>query len=309
MDLYDIIKKNYNFKPLTINSVVNSYNVFIKRSNLITNPNNITFKNIKDYIESIENINVRRTKLYGIMIVLNVLIKNKIKLLKQISNYYNEIRYETMNKLDVNEKQKKIYNSGTINFKTIEKQYEKYLPYFNELNKKNVDKWGKKAYKFIILLFYLKLPILRPSEYVSLSWFKKDPNYIDLHKKIIVLTKTKTSDKIKNRIITIPNEVVEILLKWRTLNKGGVFFENEKMISPNTFTKKIIYLFGINNNYFRRLYIQENINKVNRTEMACNMGHSVKTQELVYNNLTTKQDYINLIKQLTEELKQFKLKG
>ena len=147
----------------------------------------------------------------------------------------------------------------------------------------------------LILLLYTEIPPIR-NDYAQMKVYYnkevKGENYIHLKKKLIFLSKYKTSKTYGEKQIEIPAKVVKIVRRWVDITGNEYLLINIRDRNPmtnNGLTKYLNKIFKpkkVSTTLLRKLYLSEKYPVIhNRKDMkkdAYIMGHSLETQQGIY---------------------------
>jgi len=212
-------------------------------------------------------------------------------------------RYDKLvNQLKAKRESEQVYKEpsekDTANVVT-EDELDQTLDKFNRLaGEKPQDK--AIALKQLVVTLYTKIPPLRPQDYVNTKFVDKDPeasNYVDLAKKELVLTEGKTMKGRDARVIKLPDEVVTVMQRVKSLFDSEWLIpmvkDAAKPMSGSGFTHFLERVIGkslgpdnVGASRLRNLYVSRlddtDATADERKEAARVMGHSVGTQQTVY---------------------------
>jgi hypothetical protein len=159
-----------------------------------------------------------------------------------------------------------------------------------EPNRQNIDTFQQ----YLILELYTILPPLRNN--FSDTIIESDPevalkspkNAIDLKNKRFILKVYKTNTVYGTKFINLPKLIIKLVKKWQKLNNTGYLLINTTNKSPmtsNGITKYLNKIFKpkkVSTTLLRKLYLSDKYSVQEMEDDAYIMGHSVKTQQLVY---------------------------
>ena len=164
----------------------------------------------------------------------------------------------------------------------------------DELDKKQ-DRSMREDFELQFLFMITDIAPFRSQDYISVSFSKLTPNFVDLQNKQIIYTEGKVQSS--NRVVKLPPRVYDIIKankdkydrNWLfpTLNKPS-----EKAMSVDTFTRFLNQLFNapISTTMLRNIFVShyEDIKmpKQERIEKAELMGHTYQTSQMVYTKLS-----------------------
>jgi integrase len=269
----------------------------IKNLNFLSNK-----EKINKFIES-KKPNTQRN--YYITIVSVLGTDDKKKALK---TYYTN-HMDQMNK-DLKEKEGKNEKSETQKKNWIEEDeiksiYNKYKESVDKFkNEKNIsDNKFDTLLKYVILSLYVLIPPRRNKDYQDAFLVKNTPekefdedfNYVDLTKKNFVFNNFKTKKTEGQKIIDIPNELMEVLeiyAKHHPLIDEGentydvpflVNYDGEPLTNVNAITYLLNSIFkkNIGSSMLRHLYLSHKYGDTIKEQKkdAEIMGHSVSQQK------------------------------
>ena len=116
-----------------------------------------------------------------------------------------------------------------------------------------------------------------------------EDNYIDFDKRVLVFNKYKTMRKYGRQEINIPQELYDILHRWRVMNHSDWLLVNVNgdKLTPSNLNVRVNRIFGkrMGCNMFRHIYISEKVlchmpKLLELQEIARMMGHDILTQML-----------------------------
>lgn len=117
----------------------------------------------------------------------------------------------------------------------------------------------------------------------------QEDNYIDYDKRVLVFNKYKTMRKYGRQEIEIPQELLDILHRWRVMNRSDWLLVNVNgdKLNPSNLNIRINKIFGkqMGCNLFRHIYISEKVlchmpKLLELQEIARMMAHDIITQML-----------------------------
>ena len=148
---------------------------------------------------------------------------------------------------------------------------------------------------YVLLCLYTMLPPQRGQVYYN-CWIDKDvkgANLLDLDGRRLVVRAYKTMKTYGDIVIELPDELVKVLIEWKPkcLADGRLLSTSTgRAVSESSFTHLMYTIFGqkVSTNMIRKIYVtnalkNEEISIDDRREMARLMGHSISTQEFMYN--------------------------
>jgi hypothetical protein len=164
----------------------------------------------------------------------------------------------------------------------------------DKLEKKK-DRSMREDFELQFLYMITEISPFRGQDYISGSFSKLTPNFVDLKSKEIIYTEGKVQSS--TRVVKLPPRVFDIIKankdkydrNWLfpTLNKPS-----EKAMSRETFTRFLNQLFNapISTTMLRNIFVSHyadiEMSKKERLEKAEQMGHTFQTSEKVYTKLS-----------------------
>lgn len=216
----------------------------------------------------------------------------------EVTHRYDELVKQLKAKRDSEQVYKEADEKAAANIISTD-EFDQVVEKFNRLAvEKPQDK--NVALKQLILTLYKHILPLRPQDYVNTQYLDKDPeatNYVDLSKKVLVLSEGKTMKGREARVIELPDEVVTVMKRVQSL------FDSEwlipmvtnaaKPMSNSAFTHFMQGIIGksggpdkVGASRLRNLHVSkmedDGATAEERKEAARVMGHSVNTQQTVY---------------------------
>jgi len=198
-----------------------------------------------------------------------------------------------------------------IPWKDILKVYKKYSLIVKEYSDQQFSSYEDKYVflKYLLLTLYTTIPPLRGEEYVNSIIIKVKSvgmydiitqackcNLVDLTHNNLVISFYKTSKTHDVRIIPIPEGTVKVIKRWYEITNGN------KYLIPNLQTpsasmsqsalshllQRVFKPYDISTSMLRKIYISEKMKTIHnnpkeRKELAKIMGHTLATQEFIYN--------------------------
>ena len=136
----------------------------------------------------------------------------------------------------------------------------------------------------LMMTFYSHLPPLRQQDYSNLlitSKEDKDQNHINMKKKLLVIYNHKTDRIHGQKVIPLPQTVIDEIKRYTTQTKTDRIFN----ISSSGFTRRMTRLFGCSTGTFRKAYITQkspHMNSQQLADLAYIMGHKISTSVISY---------------------------
>jgi hypothetical protein len=161
----------------------------------------------------------------------------------------------------------------------------------HEADPENIEK----LQNYLILSLYSYIPPIRNDYGGVVIWndsSDSDKNYLDMKKKIILLQSYKTVKKYGVKILTIPDVVIDIILKLQKLRKSKFLLTNINggMLGSNLITNRLNKIFGkkVSTSILRKSFISYTIGydedkQKLRIKLAEQMLHSPGVAEGIYN--------------------------
>ncbi len=259
------------------------FNTFIRMF-----PNEETFKpslfnidNIKKHVESLKNINSRKTIYSALMQVVDKKTKEAILplMLTEINNYKQQIEAGVPSKNMITLKQiKRVFNE-------LKREHGDKLKENRDLS--TFELWGLQKMMVVATVAGLFVPPRR-NEWLlmKIKDIEKDKdNYIDHNKKEFVFNTFKTAKSYGQQRVPIPDKLYKLLIlyiKRKILNSDYLFSQRrgEPFISA-TFSQFLNAIFkeygSISSNSFRHAFLTEKYgNTKTLTKDLKNMGTSIK---------------------------------
>lgn len=148
---------------------------------------------------------------------------------------------------------------------------------------------------YVLLCLYTMIVPQRGQVYYN-CYLDKDvegSNFINLTTKVLVVREHKTKKTYGEIVLPICPELYDILKVYKEQwykEEGGLLLKTSTGLAYNDsgFAKLMNTIFGknISTNMLRKIYISSNVNIMDidsRKQLASQMGHSVTTQEFMYN--------------------------
>lgn len=274
-ELSESTKKTY------ISQIHGAYHKMFPDEENTFNKKLLTIENIKDYGESLKNINTRKTIYSAFMQVVDDKTKQKLLplMLKEINDYKNIIKAGVPSKNPIRYKQiKKVYNQ-------LKKEYAPLLKEKGELS--TFQLFCLQKFILVAICSGIFIAPRRNMDYqlLKINDIDKDKdNYIDHKTKEFVFNKYKTMKSYGTQRVDIPDKLYKFLvlyIKHKIKNSDYLISQRrgEPFISA-TFTQFINSIFKdygkISNNSFRHAYLTEKYgNTKTLSKDLKNMGTSI----------------------------------
>lgn len=165
-----------------------------------------------------------------------------------------------------------------------------------------------KYIKYLVLSLYTLIPPLRGQDYLNAIIMKVDnpkdyprllsitnKNIFDLKNKKFVIGHYKTEKTHGTRIIDIPPKLIPIVEDWFKQTETQILIPNlkekDKPMTQQAFTDLLFRIFqpkNISTSMLRKIYISYKLKSIKnnpekRKKLAYIMGHTLETQEFIYN--------------------------
>jgi len=300
-----MITGKFNFKESTYNNIViylkrlckNIFNKTIEKTdvkeffnfNLVMNY--INSNSVKETVRpTMLNTILNILKIYdGINPLLFLMYQNAFK---NISMRVNENRLLHISK----EELKNIVDTNKIN-EIREKMEEK-------IEKLDTQKYYPRIHiQYLIICLYSMFIPLRQQDWINTAVYEdsskennKEPNYIDLKNKKLIITKYKTENKYGTRKIDLPADLVKIIKHIHNLSQSKWLLPSainiEKHITSSNLTHSLNRIFDhkISTSLLRKIYIsklkQDGASLDELKRVAKVMGHSLAQSYLIYGKFT-----------------------
>lgn len=244
-------------------------------------PSLFNIDNIKKYVESLKNINSRKTIYSALMQVVDKKTKDAILplMLTEINTYKQSIEAGVPSKNMITTKQiKKVFNE-------LKREHGGKFKENRDLS--TFELWGLQKLMVVATVAGLFVPPRRNEWFLmKIKDIDKDKdNYIDHNKKEFVFNTFKTSKSYGQQRVEIPDKLYKLLnlyIKRKILNSEYLFSQRrgEPFISA-TFSQFLNAIFkdygSISSNSFRHAYLTEKYgNTKTLTKDLKNMGTSIK---------------------------------
>lgn len=256
-------------------------------------------KKVEDIMERMNDLkkNTKESYLGSIITILKLLPKKTYE--PSLNKYKN--RLEIL-RGEIKEEPKS--TSETITKEKLDKLKEEYMEGSRAITGKTI---GKKDYNLIIhnllLSLYTDIPPRRNQDFLFMKITddydkeadKNDFNWYDKKNKRFIFNKYKTAKSYGEQVIDIKKNksllsALKIYLKYRKQNENWLLVkwsgENYKQV--NDITRELHKVFGekVGSTKLRHLYVSDKYGEINKEQQADAkaMGHSVSTQQSVYND-------------------------
>jgi len=173
-----------------------------------------------------------------------------------------------------------------------------------KLEKINTEKYNSRLHlPYLIICLYSMFIPLRQQDWINTAVYEdaskednKEPNYIDLKKKKLIITKYKTENRYGARRIDLPDDLLEIIKHINKLSTSKWLLPSStdinKPITSSNFTHTLNHIFNhkISSSLLRKIYISNlkqdgaSLDKLKR--VAKIMGHSLAQSYLIYGKFT-----------------------
>ena len=146
--------------------------------------------------------------------------------------------------------------------------------------------------RYVLLSFFVLMPPRRVLDFSLLKWGDKktilDLEFNYVFKDEIIFNQYKTAKCYKQQVFTLPNGLVELLKKWRTINKSDfVIVDDGAVRSSNDITKLLNEIFSplkVSCDMLRHSFITDFLSRNPSLEecdrIAHHMAHSQSQQQL-----------------------------
>lgn len=304
-DIENILKSKFNelnTKKSTMEVYINSFKRIIRDvfnnelPNMSTINDDINIKQIMDYIYSDKvTMSSKKTILNGLI---NCFIVLEIDLSKLKKEFKKVIRITSNERVYTKPSETELKHKKSLKYIIMKRDLYK--------NLLKAD-FQKVDIHYVLLCLYTYLPPLRGEDYYnSLLLYdsnvltqieRKEKNYLCLKEKLLVINKYKTVDIYGIRIISIPNELIEILnnFKKKSDSQWIICTIKGNKLGHENFYKLMTEAFGekISSSMMRKIYISSeiidgNMTAEERKKLSYIMGHSVEQQQLTYSKFSEK---------------------
>lgn len=287
-------------KPLTVAEMENAFNQAGVLESTSTSYVNSYRRIVRDCIK---NESPTAAELADSGKILNYLNTLKLSVAKTVLNgYINCLKRMNMNTTQF-EAEFKVLAKNADNARAYaaptEKQQENQITMADVIAKREKLKTEKnKLRDYVTLSLYTYLPPIRGEEYLSSRLLadsakeelKDIPNYICLTKKIMVVNKYKTVKTHGQKIIQIPDELCNILQKYKESGanyaisgKDGQQMDQTalRQLMNRIFDNKKVSVAMLRKIYVSKL-VDDNASGEERKSAAKIMSHQLSTQQLIY---------------------------
>lgn len=309
-----------NYAPNSVKSYFFSFRKVIKGV-YDKNLSNITLEDIKDtdkvkkYLESIENLSIRKVLLNGYIKVIyhmNIPLKDR----NELDQYLKELQRE--------EQKSREYAKPTEKEKAMKFEYSKISDELKKIESKyKFKKWQNitNSIKLIMLTILKNIPPLRNEDYATTQIVYKDsPKIKDKNRLIIrekkwILKDFKTKKSINERVFDVPTDVIDAIKKVKAIYPDYTYIfpkitNIKKPAITQSVTNFLKRMLGGGVQILRKIYISDMIDKGanadDRKKTANIMGHSAKQAMFNYSKFSDILHENN--KELNESLYRFKQK-
>ena len=275
------------------------------------------FKKTTKYLDSVDNAPMRKSLVSAILAFIRVNDKIPKPLIKEYEDYFKKLANKVnTSRLYKEPKEQELDN--WMSWKDILKKQEKFKLYaecVEEIPKKDITIEDQYIYlRYLLLSLYTQIPPLRGEEYlnavvVSISNPKlyetirdmTGRNLFDLNHRKFIVYGYKTSGLYGTRTIDVPDSIIDIVKKWTSITKAQLLLpklqklpEKEVSMTKESLAQTFFNIFqpqNISTSMLRKIYISHVLRKLKdpekRKELALTMGHSLQTQEFIYNRFRT----------------------
>lgn len=260
-------------------------------------------KILKDILEYINKDNIKSNEKINLLRSYVICLKS-LKL--ECEKFEIELKKIKNNEKDNIQMIKETNEDKNMSLDEITKLRDEYKKDFNRLQRSKNDLY------YVVLSLYTYLPPLRSEDFINTYLYYncekediKDKNYLCLTCKKLILTKYKTSKAYGVREIDIPNDLRDILHKYK-MKTNSIYVissPNNKKFHESSFHRLLLEATNkkISSSAIRKIYVSESIDKnmsvKDRKKAAQIMGHSISTQSIMYSKfsklLHTEDDNIN----------------
>lgn len=306
--LEDIIKNN---RPNISQSSIKTYLSAVKTvgsaiKQTLNSPDDVVkyHENIIDYLSS-QKLNVRKTKLSAFVVLLDKGKKDgKTKNSDEIEKVLDKFRSiitkdgEDYEKLELKQTLTDTQKKNFIPWKDVLKIYEDLKIESEPLFKleRLTQQQFNKLQNFVLLSLYVLIPPRRSLDYSSFKLRninEKEDNYLTIKgkKKVatFVFNKYKNSGRLGSQNVVIPNNLRNIILKWKDKNPYDYLIVNTKgeQVTQSKINLLLNNIFGknISSSLLRHIYLTEHFGNVNLqdiTDVTKAMGNNGIDRTLKY---------------------------
>lgn len=194
-----------------------------------------------------------------------------------------------------------------------EEELENWLPWSQIVKlandyKKKVTQEPYDYLKYLVLSLYTQIPPLRGQDYLNSIIMKVEnptdyhrllqitqKNIFDLTNKQLIISHYKTEKTHGRRTIDIPKQLIPIVENWFRITGSQNLIPNlqnkSEPMTQQAFTDLLFRIFkpkNISTSMLRKIYISHRLkyisnNPIERKKLARIMGHTLETQEFIYN--------------------------
>jgi len=251
------------------------------------------FAKVKKYLDTLTPA-TRKNVMTALMVLLKA-SDTKKGTLNKYQKYFEGLITDFENNYDNQTKSEK-ENKNWITQEQLDKKIEELESKIDKFDMTKLTKSQEDTIQqHLILLLYTEIPPIR-NDYAQMKVYYnkevKGENYIHLKKKLIFLSKYKTSKTYGEKQIEIPAKVVKIVRRWVDITGNEYLLINIRDRNPmtnNGLTKYLNKIFKpkkVSTTLLRKLYLSEKYPVIhNRKDMkkdAYVMGHSLETQQGIY---------------------------
>jgi len=251
------------------------------------------FAKVKKYLDTLTPA-TRKNVMTALMVLLKA-SDTKKGTLNKYQKYFEGLITDFENNYDNQTKSEK-ENKNWITQEQLDKKIEELESKIDKFDMTKLTKSQEDTIQqHLILLLYTEIPPIR-NDYAQMKVYYnkevKGENYIHLKKKLIFLSKYKTSKTYGEKQIEIPAKVVKIVRRWVDITGNEYLLINIRDRNPmtnNGLTKYLNKIFKpkkVSTTLLRKLYLSEKYPVIhNRKDMkkdAYIMGHSLETQQGIY---------------------------
>jgi integrase len=238
------------------------------------------YEKISEYVHTLSAVYAKITLLAIIR-----LIKNKILIerYKELSRHY-----------------KKIDDDKRIKANSNAQEVENYIKWSDILElRETYKREDDTSLGYLILSLYTYIPPQRGQVfYNGYIFYNPDDNYvlnnnvIDLNRRVLIINEYKTKKTYGTNVLNLPVTLIGILKEWVESNGEGLLLKSKKgnQLKQPEFTQLLYKIFNkkISTDMIRKIYVSHIISSktltgAERKKLANDMGHSLSTQEFIYN--------------------------
>jgi len=303
------------YRPSSIetftNNLRNALNLVYGIEEYTLQPFKLDFDSFAKYINGIKLNSARKNAMSAVLAFLKADVRMSDEIIEKYQNLFDTVAKEIDKENEYKEPSEKELEKFISWELILENYYKPYAALIKDYPDQDFPSYEDKYVylKYLILTLYTTIPPLRGEEYLNSVIIKvKNPdmydtiieackcNLVDLEHNKLIIHFYKTSKTHEKRIIDIPKKTVDIITRWYRITDGNKYLLPNLQtptyaMSPSALShmlQRIFKPFDISTSMLRKIYISHILKSIynkpkERKKLANIMGHTLSTQEFIYN--------------------------